>query len=96
MPSLAAAASPVTCPGPVDHVLVEQGHHEPDPILIPPDVGAYEETPQQEWTYLNRTPGLPPVTVHCFQAKDGATKTDLVLSADIKKCILKSAKFSCE
>ncbi len=95
LPAL-ATADPIGCPGTVDHVLIEVGRFKPYPDLIPPDVGAYGETPQQEWNYLSNKPDDVPVTVHCYPTEDRTVKTDVDIPASIRKCTLLNDRFWCE
>jgi hypothetical protein len=94
-PSL-ANADIIGCPGRVDHVLVEVGHENPYPYLLPPDIGANGETPQQEWFFPETRPKDASVTVHCFPQRNEEVKTDIAIPVEVESCTFFENHFSCK
>lgn len=90
-----ARAETNLCPFPAHHVLIEQGHAE-YPILIPPDVGANGETPQQEWNGLGNAPAGTQLTLHCYKGADDADGTADVPLVGVKSCAFLKGVFTCK
>jgi hypothetical protein len=88
-------ADPVHCPGKVHHLLIEEGHHLPYPVLLRPDVeqGGDNGKPIHDEWYFNTDEER---TVHCYPLKSPTTAIDVPIPGSVKKCVQEDKDFSCK